>query len=241
MRPQPGKWCGSDMVLETAKGLFDYYSRQTNKFYPWGFAMNGMTSRLEAVRQTIFRLKIEHIVETGTYRGTTAEWLAQFGLPLETIEISERFCAFSRARLSKFKNAKVFLDSSVSFLTDRVAQGRVAPDALQLFYLDSHWQDYLPLREELQIIFKNYGNSVVVIDDFEVVDDEGYGFDRYAPDKELTLNYLMKCDLPKLNYFYPSTRSSEETGAKRGWIVLTSNPQRAEQLRTVQLLREHLL
>ena len=203
--------------------------------------MNGMTSRLEAARQIIHALRIERIIETGTFRGTTAEWLAQFGLPLETVEISQRYYAFAQARLAKFKNTEVLLNSSVPFLKERIARGAVAKDRRQLFYLDSHWENYLPLREELELIFSHYNNAVVLIDDFKVADDEGYGFDHYAPDKELTLTYVLNSKLPKLSCFYPATRSNEETGAKRGWVVLTSNIQMADQLRAITLLREYAL
>jgi hypothetical protein len=226
------------MNLQRVRGLADYYSRNKGKFYPWGFAMNGMTSRLEATRQVIYALGIERIVETGTFRGTTAEWFAQFGLPLETIEIAERYYVFSQARLAKFKNVEVRLDSSVPFLKERIARGSVARDTRQLFYLDAHWENHLPLRDELVSIFGHYTNAVVLIDDFKVEDDDGYGFDHYASDRELTLAYVQNSGLPKLSYFYPATRSNEETGAKRGWIILTSNTQLADQLRAVALLRE---
>jgi len=229
------------MNFQRVIGLADYYSRSKGKFYPWGFAMNGMTSRLEATRQIIHALAIERIVETGTFRGTTAEWFAQFGLPFETVELAERYWTFSRARLAKFTNAKIYLQSSVPFLKERIALGSVEKDARQFFYLDSHWENHLPLREELELIFKHYTNAVVLIDDFKVEDDAGYGFDHYAPDKELTLAYVRNSELPKLSCFYPTTRSKEETGAKRGWVVLTANPGMAEQLRTISLLREYPL
>ena len=62
--------------VETWKGLFDYRSKDHRKFYPWTFAMNGQTARLETTRQIIVNLKIERIIETGTYRGTTTEWMS---------------------------------------------------------------------------------------------------------------------------------------------------------------------
>src|SRR5437016_6323101 len=93
--------------IARALGLLDYHSRSKGKFYPWGFAMNGMTSRLEATRQIIYGLQIEMIVEAGAFRGTTAEWFAQFGLPFETIEVMERYFAFAQARLAPYKNAKI--------------------------------------------------------------------------------------------------------------------------------------
>jgi hypothetical protein len=227
------------MNFQRIIGLADYYSRNRGKFYPWGFAMNGMTSRLEATRQIIHLLAIERIVETGTFRGTTAEWFAQFGLPFETVELAERYWTFSRARLARFPNAKVSLQSSVPFLKERIARGSVAKNTRQFFYLDSHWEHHLPLREELELIFNHYTHAVVLIDDFKVEDDPGYGFDHYAPDMELTLGYIQKSNLPELSCFYPTTRSDEETGAKRGWIVLTSNAGMADQLRIISLLREY--
>jgi hypothetical protein len=97
--------------IRALKGISDYIFRDHRKFYPWGFAMNGQTSRLEAVRQIVYAAEITRIIETGTFRGTTTEWFAQFGLPVETVETDERFFSFSRARLSKFSNVEIHRDS----------------------------------------------------------------------------------------------------------------------------------
>ena len=59
-----------------------------------------------------------------------------------------------------------------------------------LFYLDAHWHEYLPLRDELEIALGQFANAVVLIDDFQVPDDPGYGFDDYGPGKTLNLEYL---------------------------------------------------
>ena len=222
--------------FRSLKGLADYRSRDHRKFYPWGFAMNGQTSRLEAVRQIIFAAGIARIIETGTYRGTTTEWFAQFALPVETVETDERVFAFSKARLSRFPNVAIYLEPSTSFLRRRLA-GADAGDRV-LFYLDAHWENSLPLREELQIIFAHHPNSVIVIDDFKVRDDDGYHYDDYGPDRALTLDYVEKSNLPAYHAFYPATPSRQETGMKSGWIVLTPDPAIAERLRTITLLRE---
>src|SRR5579859_7734280 len=104
------------MTLDRLRGIIEHKSGLVRYFYPWGFAMNGMTSRLEAIRQIIFSLKIECIIETGTFRGTTAEWFAQLGLPLETVELIQRYYSFSRERLRGYSNVALYLNSSVSFL-----------------------------------------------------------------------------------------------------------------------------
>lgn len=222
--------------FRTLKGRADYAFRDHRKFYPWGFAMNGQTSRLEAVRQIIYAAEIDRIIETGTFRGTTTEWFAQFGLPVETVETDERFFSFSKARLSKFSNVELHLDSSVSFLADNLT--RTNMNDRVLFYLDAHWENNLPLRDELQIIFANHTNSVIVIDDFNVLDDPGYNYDNYGPDKALTLDYVDRSNLPAHYAFYPATPSKQETGMKSGWIVLTPDPDIAARLRTIVLLRD---
>jgi hypothetical protein len=108
-----------------------------------------------------------------------------------------------------------------------------------LFYLDSHWERYLPLREEIELIFNNYSNALAIIDDFEVPDDPGYGFDKYSDEDQLTEAYLAKARVPKpLMYRYPSTKSSDETGARRGWVVVTDNLKIADELDRLSLLRK---
>jgi hypothetical protein len=228
---------GPTVNLQTLRGLADYWRQNTWVFSPWGFAMNGQTSRLEVTRQLLFTLNIERIIETGTYRGTTTEWFAQFGLPVETVELNERFFAFSRARLSRFENVTVIRRSSVPFLKEKLADAK-SLSVPTLFYLDSHWNDHLPLREELELIFNNYSDATVLIDDFKVPDDDGYGFDDYGKGKALTLDYVSQASTPKLFCFFPRTPSNQETGFRRGWVVMTTNSKVAASLRTRSLLRE---
>jgi hypothetical protein len=222
------------MKLQAIKGLLDYWRKDHRIFYPFGFAMNGQTSRLEATRQIIHALKIENIVETGTFRGTTTEWFAQFGIPVDTVEVYERNFIFSKERLAKLANVRTTLDSSVSFLTKRAPSS-----ARHLFYLDAHWENYLPLRDELRLISDRYPNAIVLIDDFQVPGDDGYGYDNYGVDNALTLEYVAHSNLPPFSIFLPATPAREETGFKRGWVVLTTNPVLAAQLGTISLLRPH--
>jgi hypothetical protein len=227
------------MNMLSLVGLTEYHLKSFRKFAPWGFAMNGQTSRLEATRQIIYHLAIERIVETGTYRATTTEWFSQFGIPVETVEVNSRFFSFSKARLARFSNTLVIQKSSVQFLKDRIAGQSVPYDMRHLFYVDSHWYNNLPLRDELMLIFANYPNSVVLIDDFKVADDRGYGYDDYGPDATLDLAYLENSKIPSVSVFYPATPSYQETGMRRGWVVLTANKRFDEMLETVKLLRRY--
>ena len=107
-----------------------------------------------------------------------------------------------------------------------------------LFYLDAHWNADLPLAEELEIIFARCSQAVVMIDDFQVADEPAYGFDDYGPANGLTLDYIAPA-LRKFNLFpfYPAIPASEETGSRRGCIVLAGEARQVEIIAALQLLR----
>jgi len=66
----------------------------------------------------------------------------------------------------------------------------VPRQARTFFYLDAHWEESLPPREELDLIIREFKQFVVMIDDFEIPNDPGYGFDDYGPGKRLSLRDL---------------------------------------------------
>lgn len=207
-----------------------------NYFYPFGPAMNGQTARLEATRQIVFRCGIRQIVETGTYRGTTTEWLAGFGLPVATIESHVPSYHFSKLRLRMKENVRVELGSSVKVMPELFRE--MDATLPTLFYLDAHWEEYLPLADEMQLIFPRFRSAVVLIDDFEVPGDAGYTYDDYGPGKALTHEYLAACVQPGMKIFYPSVPAEQETGRRRGWVVVTAE-EMAARLKGVELLREY--
>ena len=88
-------------------------------------------------------------------------------------------------------------------------------------YLDAHWYEDLPLEEEIEIICSSFKDYVIMVDDFEVPGDRGYGYDDYGKSKSLTLKQFSRVfkrhDLVAL---FPSVPSSEESGYKRGCVVL---------------------
>ena len=193
--------------------------------------MNGQRWRCLMFAELVHKTEPKAIVETGTYRGTTTEWLAAFQLPVLSCEAHPENYGFSRARLQATPNVRVLKADSRAFL--RQLLGGPFGDGRNLFYLDAHWNTDLPLAEELEIIFGRSLDSVVVIDDFEVPGDPGYAFDDYGGGKALTLEYISPMvDRFKLRAHYPTTSSAEETGAVRGCVVLARR-----DLSDVSLLR----
>ena len=197
--------------------------------------MNGQTARLEATRQIVHRCRVRQLVETGTYRGTTTEWLAQFGLPVSTIESNEQSYNFSKLRLARYPNVGVNLGSSVEHL--QLLTQQLDLTLPTFFYLDAHWEDHLPLVEEVNIIVDHFSSPVILIDDFQVPDDPEYTYDDYGPGKALTRELLAACWREPMQMFYPATPAHEETGVRRGWIVLTTDARMAAILGTFDLLR----
>jgi hypothetical protein len=197
--------------------------------------MNGSTARLEAVRQIFYKCAIQSVIETGTFRGTTTEWFAQLGVPVVTIESHPATFEFAIRRLRRFDNVTVLPGSSTDVLP-RYFGTLADRSAPTMIYLDSHWEGHLPLAEELEIICRSLDRFVIIVDDFEVPGDP-YSFDNYGPGKALTAEYLDRCAGRDLARFYPSVPSKEETGTRRGWIVLTKDLDFIKILSMIGLLR----
>ena len=199
-------------------------------------AMNGQIARLEFTRGIIRRCGVARIVETGTHHATTTRWFAQFGLPVATSEIDLYLAKRSKSRLRMFRNVEVRGADSISALK-RLAGEPIDHAAPTLFYLDAHRQDNLPLRDEIELALAHFAKAVLIIDDFAVPDDPGYGFADYGPGKVLTLDYLSRANTPPLMIYFPATASTNETGAKRGAVIVTANAEMASTLDELTLIR----
>ena len=105
-------------------------------------------------------------------------------------------------------------------------------------YLDADWNEDLPLAEEFKIVYSRCPAAVVMIDDFEVPGDPGYGFDDYGPGKALNAPYIDPAvRAHELAVFYPSTPSAKESGAHRGCVVLCNKAVHGATLASIPLLR----
>ena len=105
------------------------------------------------------------------------------------------------------------------------------------FYLDAHWNDDLPLKEEIELIVSRWKNSVVMVDDFQVPDDRGYGFDCYSESRALRLEYLEQ-QLSQRPVFFPVLPGDEETGCKRGCVVFGTDEDAGSLLTHIKHLRK---
>jgi hypothetical protein len=176
------------------------------------------------------------IIETGTHRGTTTEYLAREGrVPIYSVEADSRSYYYARRRLKRFPNVTVSLGDSRTFLRHMCAE--LSDQELPFVYLDAHWGPDLPLAEEVKLVTSRFRAYVIMIDDFGVPGDAGYGFDSYGADKVLTLEYLQNV-IGKWDMWvaYPQLPSARESGLKRGCVTLFARQLRP-QMEAIPSLR----
>jgi hypothetical protein len=215
-------------------GMLDHFHREFDQ----GFGiMNGQEARQRVVEALVQSLKLVDAVETGTFRGTTTEFLARI-VPghVYTVEAQPRRYASNYFRFLWNSRVHVSCGDSREFLRKLAADGMPMPRTL--FYLDAHWAEDFPLAEELTIIDQGpWIDPVVIIDDFEVADDPGYQFDDYGPGKRIGPEILPQKVMRERALLLPAIPSAAETGMRRGCGVLvpTSDVPRTLETKTLRL------
>lgn len=185
----------------------------------WGGPFNG-----QAGRQALFQGILTHgapdlIVETGTFRGSTTQYMAQsYDGPVITCEANRRFFEYSKKRFESIGNIQQVHSDSRPFLQSVIDPQTAAKTIL--FYLDAHWEQDLPLWEELDIIFSRCENAIVMVDDFRIPFDVGYTYDDYGPGKRLTVIDLRSHFSEPVQLLFPTLPSGKETGARRGTVIV---------------------
>jgi hypothetical protein len=169
----------------------------------------------QEVRRTVF----EHLVaqfaptafiETGTFIGSTTRYLATFGLDTYTVEVHPGYQALARLALRSTDGVTLLCGDSAAGIRHLAEEGTVRRP---LAYLDAHWGPRVPLAEELDCLFGIWDEVLVVIDDFQVPADPGYGYDIYAGVPLAAASIRLPGDA---RLAYPSAPALSETGARRG-------------------------
>jgi hypothetical protein len=183
-----------------------------------GAGFNGQRLRKAIVGDLFERCGFTLAVETGAHCGDTAGYLAtEYGVTVHSCEITPRYFHVASHLLRDVEGVQIHNLDSRELLRKLSTAHQGQPTFL---YLDAHWYEDLPLAEELEIVARNWENWVAVVDDFEVPDDDGYGFDDYGPGKRLNLEYLAPVlRRHRLSAFAPAEPSTKETGARRGCLV----------------------
>lgn len=226
------KWI-VDHLPDALLGRIDYY-RHPEMANHWGGPFNGQSSRQQTCLSLIRACNFEFIVETGTFRGSTTLFLAQNadGAAVYSCEHSGRNFHFAKRRLRGVPKIFLFNADSPKFVRDL----KIPRRARILFYLDAHWGEKLPLPKELALILEEFETFVIMVDDFEVPGDPGYGFDDYGNGKQLSLRDFPLHKDKRITCYFPSVPSSRETGLRRG-VIVAATQNLVRQLDRIAYLR----
>jgi len=225
------------LLPEGLQGRLEYRLRPS---LSEGFgAFNGQQARIAIFQRLLAACDIGQIVETGTFRATTTALFAATCLPVHSVEVSKKFYEYARLKLGAAGNVTLYHGDSVARLPEICDRLANAPRTT-FVYLDSHWRDRLPLRDEIEILSRRLPNAVVMIDDFAVPFDAGYAFDDYGDGARIGVDYLVRARTPQpFSLYFPAVPSQQETGRRRGTCVVALTPELARTLDGIDLLRFH--
>jgi len=231
------------LAFRTA-ALLDYHMHPEQRG-GFGGPFNGQVLRMAAFRALAAGGRLAEVIETGSHRGTTTEFLARFaGGPVKTTELSPYYHELTRLRFEDLveagcpwaKTVQLFALDSRDFLPRILSEAPPEP-GVSFFYLDAHG-DYVagartefPIVAELTAIRAARADCIVMIDDFQVPDDPGYHAEN-AIALDLVAPLLPSFDA----WFYP-IGASHDCGMLRGCLVLSGSPETTRQLSTVGELR----
>jgi len=206
-----------DRQISEINATFEYLSDKKTflkKTFP---PFNGQKIRIKIVNKILSKRLINEIFETGAYHGSTTQFLTKYKIPIKACEISTANYFITKDRLKKYKNVYIENCHSYEFLKKTLLKN----NKIYFIYLDAHKPDApSPLLEELEVIFENLNNFIILIDDFLVPHDQGYGYDS-VNGSILKISYIKKfLKKDHISFFFPKTHSSNESGFKRGSIYI---------------------
>lgn len=176
----------------------------------------------EFIEETILWLKsrfgVNTIIETGTFLGYTTKWLSENFERVFTVEINPKFYAFAIKRLEGKKNVVCKNDSSVNMLSNFLS----ICDEVPAIFLDAHWNEFCPLKDELRLIAESHLKPIIAIHDFRVPNQDELGYDTYNG-QPFVFEWIQK-EIENIygygNYEHHYNSNAKSSGAKRGIIYI---------------------
>ena len=140
------------------------------------------------------KYKLEAAVETGTFYGFTTRFLGHLFERVDTFEVDKHSLLLAAKKMRGLRNIHLHHKSSGDnlgpLLEEKLKSKRL------FFYLDAHWNNYWPLKDELRQIAKSHrDNCVIMIDDIKVPFRPEIRYDCYTIDgmfQECSYEYVEK-------------------------------------------------
>ncbi len=230
--------------LRFLHNVFNFFSAKIKKHIPYqlrtytrGAAFGG-DPFLKKMVVNLSKLDIiTSCVETGSFKGDTTLFLAKVfpNIFKYSIEISDEYFRESAWRVRDYKKSKLIKGSSPVEIKKLIKDNDLGN--LPLFFLDAHWNDYCPTKDELLLISK-INKAIIIIHDFEVIGHPEYGL--YRP-KGISIGigfeYISSFLKGNYNYLSPNyeARNAYENVAPTGYVLLFQNFGNAEWNRILDI------
>jgi len=132
-------------------------------------------------KELIIRFNINRFIETGIWKGDTMTivdgWFKELKMDYFMFEIdsSEEYCK----NAVKLGNPNILVLQGSSDMALRQLMWRwILPWDRVMIYLDAHWEEYWPLRDELKQVLDLKNKPIILIDDYKTP-GRAYGYDTY--------------------------------------------------------------
>ena len=217
----PKKIKGKILILKDC--FFTHFAIRIAGRLWWTQHFNGQVKRFDFISACLSEGRFTDVIETGTFLGNSTIALASLSESrIHSIEINPRFFRVAKERIdSNYEHLDIKLYQGSSDVVLRQILDELNPDQAVLFlYLDAHWGNKLPLFSEIEALNRWGGKFIAVIDDFEILEDSGYGFDQYG-DQVVGRSLI---PLTKQTRLYRLRAPSfQETGSRRGTGIVINN------------------
>jgi hypothetical protein len=185
-------------------------------------AFNGDDHIKNEFRYLRDKFGLTSVVECGSCLGSTTIALSEMFERVYSTEINIEFLnvAHKRFKELKLKNVVTKLCDTGEFLYQLISEWYI--DDKTLIYVDDHWFERCPMKDELKAIALAGIKPVIAIHDFKVPEQDGLGFDSYNG-QDFELGWILS-DLNAIygqgewEYHYNTEENS--AGAKRGIIYI---------------------
>lgn len=227
----------SDIEYRVTKIENVLISEFNNKFFDWeNNCLNGQKYRKKIIDNILTNIEFDIVIETGTEYGFTTKFFSNYSKKIVSIEKSKTNFLLAKRNLQNEENIQLILNDSKNIgkiLEDEKIS--ISKDNSIFFYLDAHSDDDYPLLDEIKYIFEKYQNYIILIDDFQVPNDENYGYDSFKG-KKLNIEFIKKLFSGDEYIFFPKISGKKETGRIRGYSIITKNSDYAQILKSINEL-----
>jgi len=153
-------------------------------------------------KEIIKLFNVNKFIETGIHHGETlgaaVDWFSELyedfkrkdnsgRYAIYEVDSVKEYCDAASEKYSKINNIVIAHDSSEKYLKRLIDENTFHEDDHCMFYLDAHWYDYWPLRDEMKEILR-LKRAIILIDDF-YVPGKPFDYDSYQGAR-LDLNYI---------------------------------------------------